>query len=180
MKTKVISRLEIPFPIGVHLVTITSIKFARKDSGELILREFEGQEYPLIELRFRDKEDTSKSFIERFSTNPRSQWIWDNLSKALHIDNKTKSISATEVKGVPFFIIIAGKVFLEGKNDLKRNKDGTIYYQKCLRLKFFEYSPIMSPQLSGDPTKEGVPSGIFLINEDIDINQFVKPVDDEF
>jgi len=183
MKIKVGVRPEIPFPVGLHLVYVAAINYARKSSGELILRDFEGTPYPVIEIKFKGVENKALSFSEQFSTDPKSQWIWDNLSRALKIDNKTTSVSAEEAKEKPLYIIVAGEVFFEkNSNDLKRNPDGTIYFKKKLRLKFFEYSEIMPPQLIGDPADGSLPSGIFLINDDIDLNQFeaIKDQRDEF
>lgn len=148
-------------------------------TGNLILRNFEGVSYPVIEITFVNGEH---SFKEQFSTDPKSQWIWDSLSKALCIDNKKESISAKEAKGKKLFIVIAGEAVFT-KAGIQYNNDGTIFLRKKMRMKFWEYSAIMHPIIQGDPKHNGgVPSGLFLLNEGLDLNQYiqVKDIFDEF
>ena len=167
MKTKVKLQPDIPIPVGLHKAVIGPINFARKSNGQLIMRTVEGGSYPVIEITFIVEKE---SFQQQFSTDPKSQWIWDNLSKALKIDNKTSSISAAEAKGKPLYIVIAADMIFNEHGNLIKDGKGFFRHRKKLRLKFYEYSDIMAPQLEGDPKhNNGIPSGQFLINEDLDI-----------
>lgn len=162
-------RQEIPLSVGLHLATIWAVNYARKSTGEIITDKT--GDNPAIEITFRVN---NVGFKETFHTTPASQWIWDNLSNALQVDNKKEQLEASQYKGRQLWIIIAGKVSVEG-NDLRREPDGSIYMEKVLRMKFYQYIPgSFTPAILGDPEKNnGIPSGEFLINQDIDLRQFV-------
>lgn len=164
---------EMSVSIGLHLASIGAINFARKDDGNVIMATVAGVEYPSIEITFRVGQDKIKHV---FSTTPTTQWIWDNLSRALVIDNTGgESISAAEAKGKMLFILVAGKAELDGTGRVKKNPDGTVYFDKQLRMKFWPFiEGAFKPALTGDPENNGgIPSGDFLLNDGLDLKQLL-------
>ncbi len=171
------SRQEILLPVGVHLASIASINFGRNAKGELVMQ----QDYPIIEITFIS---SGIKFTERISTHPNSQWIWDNLARALSIDNHKSSISAAEAKGKLLYIIIAAELEIDADGTIKTNDDGSLYYQKKMRMEFFPYyEGGTTPAFAGHPDKNnGIPSGKFLINKNVTVKTTAKvnTADDDF
>ncbi|HRV29071.1 MAG TPA: hypothetical protein P5522_09825 [Spirochaetia bacterium] len=156
-------------PVGVHLASIVSVNYARNTKGELIMQE----EHPVIEITFLS---SGEKVVERISTHPKSQWIWDSLSKALMIDNRNSSISASEAKGRLLYIIIAAEVEMDENERLKTNPDGTLFYNRKMKMEFYPYfEGGFAPIFNGHPDKNnGIPSGKFLINKGIEVKQVFK------
>lgn len=160
-------RASIDLEVGLHLVTVKAIRWARTSDGEIMAND-DGE--MTIEILYETEKGETVSDL--FPQTERMMWALDELRKATKVYVKDKQTPATEIKGKKIYIIVAGKCSV-GEKGVKKDENGQIIYFKQVLKKFYQYVPGLRPSVEGDPKfNDGVPGGIFLLN-DFDLKKYL-------
>lgn len=158
--------------VGIQLLTIISITYARNSSGDMITSD-SGD--PAIDIKFINP--LKQELIHRFWITENTAWILDNLRKAIGVYKEDHQTPVNELLGKNFFGIIAAQFFFSGI-EIDRDNDGNLIYAKELQMKFFPNVTGIRPAIMGDPSRrKGIPSGDFLVNKGIVVEDYLNDQD---
>lgn len=159
---------KIPMNVGLYLVSIKDIRWARNSKGEEFADE-NGE--TSVDIFF----ETSDGIVvsDRFPMQEKFLWMLDSIRKATGMYDENKQTPADQLIDKKLWIVVAGEVHFDDQEKIRRNPDGTIYFTKSILKKHFQNIDDIRPALFGDPAKNnGIPGGIFL-KQQMDLQEYL-------
>lgn len=148
---------------GVHLVIISDIKLARNNGGQILVKDETGEACLEVDFRAGD----GKTISRRFWLTEASQWVFNNLCKAVKfVQDANNPVSTDVMKGRRLWITVGTKYrFEDGKIEVDSYGQPVVSNQ-VTSLFFAVYDAMLIPSVDGDPRlNNGIPSGKFLLNK---------------
>jgi hypothetical protein len=159
--------------VGVQLLTIKTIRWARNSVGEIIGNDDNEKAFDITFINPLDQ-----TITHRFWTNDKSIWVLDKLRRAIGVYKENMQTPASEMIGRKCYGIVGAEFYFD-ENGLVR-EGGVLRYKKHLLPMFFP--PLGDgPHRMGDPSRsKGVPSEDFLINPGVVLDDYLTEEDRSF
>lgn len=161
--TKHISKPVNTLGAGVHLAVITSVKYARDSSGNILTKPETGD--PAIEIEFKNGKGLRISAT--FWMTEKALWVFQRLCDAIDVIHQGKDgVSVRDVVGRRLWIVV-GYEFVITNGILQVDGTGKLIMYPKLLPKFIKViDPSIAPALEGDPMRNnGIPGVKFIYNK---------------
>lgn len=148
---------------GVHLVMVSTVKYARDGSGNIMNKAGTGE--PAIEIEFKNGKGLKISGT--YWMTEKSMWLFERLCDAIEVPHKgLPAVPVRDVIGKRLFILVGLEFEIEN-GILQCDTNGMLIAMPKLLPHFIKViDPSVTPAIDGDPNlNDGVPGKKFIVNK---------------